>query len=631
MENSYTWQWMAGAFLAVALVTALVVRRRSSRPTGPWLRRLDVLLETALVLTALAAAYAWPTLLPRKVADIHDLDWVGMLTSIPDALGYLLLVIVVLCFFWIRNRTAFLAAAIILPTTAYCCLLYVKFVPVLEDINAKDIVEIFGPRVSLSVLFPGAREMVSGIAAVLGGLYFCRWGFAPWKYLCGAFVGAFVIEYATHIFIYPGIHSLLIQTLLLALVARLLIALPHARQRLEHLSGISLSQTSELAGAPRYTLLQRLIAHGGLTLIAIVVATSAMYSYTERQTVRMLLDKPLPVYRSKSLHNAVSEIVPAFAKSGAPSLNRKPFAEPVDRIRTVHSDMADIRDDEYWQKLDAAQLYSDFKQLDYFISRYRKAAEMDYLELGASYTEPRGMYNYLHVREISRAMSVHAQLLIRDGRTTEALNDIRSIIRFGALFTDQPVLVSQMVGSAVRRIGISVATDYYLLHRNDPDKLRQLHAMLAELAPYARESFDIDALRRGEPATLPVVIMAEYLVPAMRRASEGMGAGVVNFEMLRIATALELYRADHGNYPLQLDDLLPDYLPLLPREPFEGDPLTYRITADGFELSTPNQPETVKDLLDSYPPRPLDEVVKDYQEDVKEKRTSGTTTASSLP
>ncbi len=46
------------------------------------------------------------------------------------------------------------------------------------------------------------------------------------------------------------------------------------------------------------------------------------------------------------------------------------------------------------------------------------------------------------------------------------------------------------------------------------------------------------------------------------------------------AIALSLYRHEHGRYPRQLSDLVPDYLARLPLDPFTDEPLRYRLDTD---------------------------------------------------
>jgi len=54
---------------------------------------------------------------------------------------------------------------------------------------------------------------------------------------------------------------------------------------------------------------------------------------------------------------------------------------------------------------------------------------------------------------------------------------------------------------------------------------------------------------------------------------------------LRIATALEMYRHDHGTYPDLLDSLAPNYLPHVPQSPYDGQQFEYQREGDDYALS----------------------------------------------
>ncbi len=50
------------------------------------------------------------------------------------------------------------------------------------------------------------------------------------------------------------------------------------------------------------------------------------------------------------------------------------------------------------------------------------------------------------------------------------------------------------------------------------------------------------------------------------------------------AIALKRYELKHGAYPADLNALVPEYLPTVPRDPVDGQPLGYRLNADGTFL-----------------------------------------------
>jgi hypothetical protein len=50
------------------------------------------------------------------------------------------------------------------------------------------------------------------------------------------------------------------------------------------------------------------------------------------------------------------------------------------------------------------------------------------------------------------------------------------------------------------------------------------------------------------------------------------------------AIALKRYQLKHGNYPADLNSLVPEYVPAVPLDPVDGEPLRYRPNADGTFL-----------------------------------------------
>jgi hypothetical protein len=55
-------------------------------------------------------------------------------------------------------------------------------------------------------------------------------------------------------------------------------------------------------------------------------------------------------------------------------------------------------------------------------------------------------------------------------------------------------------------------------------------------------------------------------------------------QMAVTAIALKRYQLKHGNYPPDLNSLVPEYVPSVPLDPVDGQPLRYRLNADGTFL-----------------------------------------------
>lgn len=70
------------------------------------------------------------------------------------------------------------------------------------------------------------------------------------------------------------------------------------------------------------------------------------------------------------------------------------------------------------------------------------------------------------------------------------------------------------------------------------------------------------------------------------------------FRLLRLVIACRLYEARHGRLPGQLEALVPELLPAVPRDPFDGRPfryvreraLVYSVGVDLKDSGAPSEP-----------------------------------------
>lgn len=70
--------------------------------------------------------------------------------------------------------------------------------------------------------------------------------------------------------------------------------------------------------------------------------------------------------------------------------------------------------------------------------------------------------------------------------------------------------------------------------------------------------------------------VAYLIAPAIERAFESRLAMDTLIAGRRIMVAVELYQRERGRYPASLDALVPEYLEVLPRDPFSDDAFRYR-------------------------------------------------------
>jgi hypothetical protein len=79
-------------------------------------------------------------------------------------------------------------------------------------------------------------------------------------------------------------------------------------------------------------------------------------------------------------------------------------------------------------------------------------------------------------------------------------------------------------------------------------------------------------------------IMLGLFLPAITAASEAQDRGNTSFELIRLAAALAVYRAEHGAYPANLDQLVPDTVTHLPIDLYSGGPFIYKRDENGYLL-----------------------------------------------
>lgn len=88
-------------------------------------------------------------------------------------------------------------------------------------------------------------------------------------------------------------------------------------------------------------------------------------------------------------------------------------------------------------------------------------------------------------------------------------------------------------------------------------------------------------------------LLASMIVPALVKTEEVVARIEAQRRVALVGLASNRYRAKHGNLPEKLDDLTTDFLPVVPRDPFDGQPLRFKPTADGWIIYSIGQ-----DLID---------------------------------
>lgn len=79
-------------------------------------------------------------------------------------------------------------------------------------------------------------------------------------------------------------------------------------------------------------------------------------------------------------------------------------------------------------------------------------------------------------------------------------------------------------------------------------------------------------------------LLMHLFFPHSRAAAESEVRTAQIFELTKIGCLLAAYRADHGTYPVQLTELVPQYVTQVPADLFTGRPLIYKPQSIGYML-----------------------------------------------
>jgi hypothetical protein len=122
----------------------------------------------------------------------------------------------------------------------------------------------------------------------------------------------------------------------------------------------------------------------------------------------------------------------------------------------------------------------------------------------------------------------------------------------------------------------SVETNYSFLtaQRQQEDKLKKLFTT----------TNDEETVWFSDPKEMDM----HYMLSASARGLSAVFGKVMRIEAAKqiivTAIALKRYQLKHGNYPMDLNSLVPEFFPTVPLDPVDGEPLRYRKNTDGTFL-----------------------------------------------
>jgi hypothetical protein len=110
------------------------------------------------------------------------------------------------------------------------------------------------------------------------------------------------------------------------------------------------------------------------------------------------------------------------------------------------------------------------------------------------------------------------------------------------------------------------------------------HSTVHKDGPAANQFRSFASVPASERSAVFASALIGILAPAAVQTASVQDRANSMLDMTRIAAALAAYRAERGQYPAKLDDLVPTLLPKLPVDAFNAKPFVYRRDGEGYLL-----------------------------------------------
>jgi hypothetical protein len=195
------------------------------------------------------------------------------------------------------------------------------------------------------------------------------------------------------------------------------------------------------------------------------------------------------------------------------------------------------------------------------------------------------------LRGLSRALYAQGRLAAMEGRNKEAVRSYTDTIRLGQAAMRDGLFIDMLIGITIEGIG-----------RNGIAKMRQslsaeeCRTLLPSLSDQIdRPAMSADILAReaawqdnayGWQGRLAAAIeeLTRQYSPSWNAVERACNRELAQSRLLRCELAIRAYSLQHGRNPATLADLVPSYLPKVPKDPFDGGDFVYRLTPSGYEL-----------------------------------------------
>ncbi len=194
------------------------------------------------------------------------------------------------------------------------------------------------------------------------------------------------------------------------------------------------------------------------------------------------------------------------------------------------------------------------------------------------------------LKTMATLLAAEGKLAEIEDRPTDAARSYVDTIRFGSEISRGGNLMDRLIGAACEAIG------YNPLVRLAPKlSQEQQHLIVSELAKIDAKAASWKEVRHIERYSARQELKQSFnpikniqswwqVWRAMRLAEERHNKGVARLRLLMTELALRCHQAEHGTPPAQLAELVPQYLPRVPQDPFSRQALVYRAKGTNWLL-----------------------------------------------
>jgi hypothetical protein len=168
----------------------------------------------------------------------------------------------------------------------------------------------------------------------------------------------------------------------------------------------------------------------------------------------------------------------------------------------------------------------------------------------------------------------YRRLLNRSLRMEEALfltefSNLDDSRRFDILFTNIAVSKAPRIPGFGPLYRVFLLSDDAAAYREFMHNHQQMHARPYGEAKVRWEGLDAE-MQQNRPG-----ILASLLAPALMNCNETAIKADTGRRLARLTLAMHRYRAQRESFPATLDELAPEYIALVPHDPFDGKPLKF--------------------------------------------------------